>query len=110
MNMQTRINERSADFAAPTDAPAIVRTGLADGAIALAWVVDNAIGKGLRCSVLAPNGRDRRTDFVMEAGDIDLARQPRLTALEDGGFRVSWVENGAKGARIESEEFHPRAI
>ncbi len=109
MNMQTNIKHRSADFPAETDAPTAVRTSLADGAIALAWLVDNAIGKGLRCRVLAPDGLDHRTDFVIEAEDIDFARKPRLAALADGGFRVSWVEHGSGGSRIESEDFHPRA-
>ena len=108
MNMQTRIKQRPPELAPELKVADKARVVLADGAIALAWTVDSAIGTGLRCRVLGEDGMTERTDFVIEAADIDRTTKPRLTALGDGGFRIAWVELGAAGPRIAAEEVHPK--
>jgi hypothetical protein len=109
MNMQTRIKKRSVDFAPGGKDNDATKVVLSDGAVALVWPVDGALGTGLRCRVLSPDHKTERTDFLLEAAAIDFAKKPRLTALPDGGFRIAWVERGAAGPRIESEEIHPTA-
>jgi len=110
MNMQAKIKHRSADFTPRHENNETAQAILADGAMAMVWIINNALGTGLRCRVLAPDGATERMDFILDAGDIDRSKLPRVTALADGGFRIGWVEKTKAGAKIESEEIHRIAV
>ncbi|MBE1282213.1 MAG: peptidoglycan DD-metalloendopeptidase family protein [Rhodobacteraceae bacterium] len=75
---------------------------LANGdVIVVTAVIDEHVGKGVKISlnaqILGPGGVLRGSPFKIderELGEDRTADYPRVTALADGGFVVSWIDQG----------------
>ena len=68
-------------------------TALADGGYVVAWTTEDGSGNGITAQRFDATDGRVGTEFRVNTTRAGDQGQPVLTALDDGGYRVTWVSN-----------------
>ena len=75
-------------------------TGLADGGFVVTWMSHNQDGDswGVYGQRYAADGAASGDEFLINTYTSNQQQEPSVTALNDGGFVVTWMSNGNDGS------------
>ena len=76
---------------------------LADGGFVIVWgqrILDEEGARDIFARVYDADGNARGDAFLVSSVDVTDERQPSVTALDDGGFVVAWVQADEVYARV----------
>lgn len=98
--------QRTVNPSAPhTDGLAPAVSALADGGYVVAWTAADGSGNGITAQRFDASDAPIGAEFRVNTAIAGEQSQPVLTALDDGGYMVTWVSNGGGGYEIDSQRF-----
>lgn len=98
-SLELFMNSVNSNVDFPQDQSSI--TGLADGGFVITWMdrggnlrtpTEDADGFSIRAQIYNANGNRRGGDFLINTDTIRNQQFPAVTALQNGGFAVSWED------------------
>lgn len=98
-SLELFMNSVNSNVAFPQDQSSV--TGLADGGFVITWQdrggnlrtpTEDADGFSIRAQIYNANGNRRGGDFLINTDTIRNQQFPAVTALQNGGFAVSWED------------------
>jgi Ca2+-binding RTX toxin-like protein len=95
----------NATTAGPQGGPQI--TALSNGGFVVTWEDDSQSGGdasdgAVRAQVFGADGTPVGTEILINTTTADDQFEPRITALADGGFVVTWIDNSQSGSDTSS--------
>ena len=77
-------------------------TGLADGGFVVTWMSDNQDGSswGVYGQRYAADGAASGDEFLINTYTSNQQQEPSVTALNDGGFVVTWMSHNQDGSEV----------
>jgi ELWxxDGT repeat protein len=80
---------------------------LSDGRFVVVWdddsqSADDASGSALRAQIFTANGSKSGAEFLVDTATFSYQLGPKITALNNGGFVVTWTDGSFSGADLSS--------